>query len=761
MFRAGDRYTKLVLPEAKLQPLVAWNTSTGSRCVLHGATIAAGDDDEDDKDAQWFTHFRIEVNGTTVMDVSRIVPDITRGQIASKMRVALDHKEIPAALPGVTSPEQHNSADSVVGLKLGTMGKRYIGMHRAERLVLNAGGVPMEITSAAARKFKSKRLQVKYAHFNLHIDKLPVGARGLIPELKGLQPLSNQSMSYLRQEQGLLFHADAGKQVQLRQRTRAEKRNEYEGLCPGQDALPPAPPFPPKNAIPLTDLESFTPLPKWCADTALTGNHDGGTPISPKSSNHGYDELVGNAQYCEQAPNDYTCRQCCDFGLSGPKSVCSSGNRCPGENNNEVWKASDGCGAAIGVTFMHEGEGTDTEICVEAAPVGAGCIKIFNVLEWGLQKEEQDKCLAMIDADSISDMSDKELAGFAAQYPQGLKNAILESRDALETEVENAAEGSDVHGLLPGNGATMNGGATMNSGATMSGGPKSGGMAVALDAAEDRKLKAVQKAMQKSDGTNHADLAIRLLAQGGTPVPDSVAKEEKIKALKRAMRVVDRDMHAHHAWQALVSLAKKRQKLPDDYKTDTLDVQVKSSFGQASLNDVKAVQKLLAKNLDEDEVKFCVNLEAVKFLIEEVAQLVDMCVKPSGYQCAPPSFCDSEACAGTPARVMLKACMESQTAKKRELAAFVQHGPGRNLTLTGCEAAEYALKAHSLPDNALAEDYVSMMRASSTIVKSEPIVKGLRSMLRARKSFQTNSHEEESGHKEDSSHKHKHQHAHK
>ena len=695
MFRAGEVYTKLVVPEGMLLPMLAWNTSDGTRIVLYGATVSAGDDDKEEKDAQWFTHFRIEANETTVMDVSQVAPG---GQLASKMRVALDQKEIPAALAGVNTPEQHNSANRVVGLKLGTMGKRYIGIHKAERLVLSAGGVPMEITSASARKFKSKELQIKFAHFNLHIDKLPAGAHGLIAELKGMQPLSNKSMSYLRKEPH--YHVDASKnpraEVDLRQKTRKEKHNEYEGLCPGQDSLPPAPPYPPSNLAPLSELESLTPLPKWCEDTSMGQSHNSGHPIDPGTPGAFGDLVAAGTQYCEEAPNDYTCRQCCDFGLSGPKSVCSSGNRCAGDNNNEVWKASEGCGAEIGVTFMHEGEGTETEICVQAAPVASACIRVFNVLEWGLEKNEQDECLAMIDKDSVDELSDQELSAFADQYPEGIKQAIGDSRRALEDAVEATAD-NPPDGPLPDDILHH---------------PMAKGK-VALAAAAEQRF--AEKAKGK--------VAL-------------VAEKKRVDALRKAMHTIDEDMHAHHAWQALVLLAKKRRGLPHDYKSETLDVQVKTGFGKASLTDVNAVKILLAAQVPmDDRVRFCVNLNAVKFLIEEVSHLVDMCVKPSGYQCAPTSFCNSEACGKTQTRIMLNACLKSQSTKKFELAAFVQHGPGRNASFSGCEAAEYALKAYpNLPENAHPEDYLTLMRGKGhTVVNKEPIVRGLRSMLRARK----------------------------
>ena len=243
MFRAGDIYTKLVVPKGMMLPLVAWNTSDGTRMVLQGATVSAGDDDKEEKDAQWFTHFRIEANEKTVMDVSRVVDP----QLASQMRVTLDQKDIPAAGADVDTPEQHYSANRVVGLKLGTMEHRKIGIHPAERLALSAGGMTMEITSASARKFKTKELQIKFAHFNLHIDKLPTGAHGLIAELNGMQALSKKSMSYLRKAPH--YHVDASKnpraEVQMRQKARLTKRIEYQEMCPGEDAPPPFPSYPP------------------------------------------------------------------------------------------------------------------------------------------------------------------------------------------------------------------------------------------------------------------------------------------------------------------------------------------------------------------------------------------------------------------------------------------------------------------------------------------------------------------------------------
>jgi len=261
MFRAGDIYTKLVVPKGMMLPLVAWNTSDGTRMVLQGATVSAGDDDKEEKDAQWFTHFRIEANEKTVMDVSRVVDP----QLASQMRVTLDQKDIPAAGADVDTPEQHYSANRVVGLKLGTMEHRKIGIHPAERLALSAGGMAMEITSASARKFKTKELQIKFAHFNLHIDKLPTGAHGLIAELNGMQALSKKSMSYLRKAPH--YHVDASKnpraEVQMRQKARLTKRIEFQEMCPGEDAPPPFPAYPPypSPSTPPPPVPSAPPSP--------------------------------------------------------------------------------------------------------------------------------------------------------------------------------------------------------------------------------------------------------------------------------------------------------------------------------------------------------------------------------------------------------------------------------------------------------------------------------------------------------------------
>lgn len=652
MFRAGDRYTKLALPEGRLQPLVTWTTTEGTKCELLGSTVAAGDDDKDDVEAQWFTHFRVDVNGSTVLDIERVVPT----PHSPKMQVKLDGEEIIPALPGVPSPDQHNSANHVVGLKFGTMGKRYIGANRAERLVLNAGGMPIEITSAAARKYKSQRLQTKYAHFNLHIDKLPDGATGLISELKGMHPLSKKSMSYLREEPH--YHMDAAKKTELRQKHQAIRHNVNQDMCPGDDPAPPAPPRAPTPSF--ADLQSLTPLPgTQCAD----------------QSGEVYDADI---EFCEQSPDDNTCRQCCDFGEDGPRSICSTGGRCPGEGD-ELWEGWEGCQAHIETFFSKLKDSEDALTCVGATPVPAACIRAFNILD--SQDAYSNQCLAFIDPTSVDSMKAEEVAEWGYSSGEDLEEAIYAERDDVGDEVKQAGEEIGV--------------------SIITGGPY-----------------------------------------------QHMTKKQRKAAIHKAMKHIAPKQNKHETWKSLMTmlngrsgvdtLKMNRTQAADGLRSMIADARKKlvaDTVALAAPPGSKAVKDTATQPPQcGDDVCFCVTKSQVAFIIEIVSRLVKHCVKPLNYDCAPKSWCSSDQCENTAKRIMLKACMRDQGEAERHASAHVRlQKSHKNASMSACEAAEYAIDNYDLPSDARPEDYLTKMRSHSTVVKKDNIVRGLRSMLRAKR----------------------------
>lgn len=746
MFRAGDRYTKLVMPEGKLQPLLSWTTSEGSKCVLHGSTVSAGDDDEEDQEAQWFTHFRVEVNGTTVLDVDRVLPDGGHSK-TTKMQVKLDGKGVAAAQPGLSSPEQHNSANRVVGLKLGTMGKRFIGSSRAERLVLNAGGMPMEITSAAARKFKSGKMQVKYAHFNLHIDKLPAGATGLIAELKGMQPLSRESMTYLREEPH--FHLDGAKKTELHQKHRKEKRNLYEGICPGQDPYPPAPPRAP--VPPFAELESLTPLPPVCTEG------DEASPAYPTG-----------ITFCEQSPDEYTCRHCCDFGDDGPRSTCASGGHCMGDGD-DFWAPFEGCAAQIDVLFNSLKDGAESHTCLVAKPVPATCIRAFNILsddqdEWG------EKCLALIDPFSIDKLSEDEIAQTGYAGAQQLLDAVWTEGTKIMDQV--AAVGAEYgvsidasrdfggtydgtkpvvnQGMTAGNPMTAAMNPTMKSGmgptaqtfyctegpsgacygtsvAEFGSAPSMGNWKAPEYSADYASFQAFCESWSSNGGTFN----------GGTGACPAIGGKLTRKArIDEAMKDISPKMNKHHTWKAMVAMLHAKFNPATDLDHTKIGGHMKQMIAESkkALRKASALPAAGFDSSEDEELKFCVTTAQVQFIIEIVTGLVKHCIKLKSYGCAPKSWCDSTQCSSQGSRVMLKACMKDQGNVPWSAAAHVRlPKTKKNTTLSACEAAEFAIKQYELPEDAHAEDYLTMLRSHSTVVKEKNIISGLRSMLRARK----------------------------
>ena len=62
---------------------------------------------------------------------------------------------------------------------------------------MGVGGFQFQVSSSAARKYTSAFDQRKYSHLNLQLKQMPTGAHGLLAELAGEQPLSEETRSFL------------------------------------------------------------------------------------------------------------------------------------------------------------------------------------------------------------------------------------------------------------------------------------------------------------------------------------------------------------------------------------------------------------------------------------------------------------------------------------------------------------------------------------------------------------------------------------
>ena len=183
-FRSGRAATKLLMLPGS-QTLAAWSKD-GKSCVLRGSTFAH----EDSEDAQWFRQFQIEVNGVNVLDVERPAP-------YASMQVRLDGD---AQSGGDKSDEEidNTSANGAVTLKRSDHSE-WTGKKVVQTLHATACGAAMRIDSALASNFENFKKQAENVHLNLHIEKLPAAATGLLAELYDGEPLSAASRSVMRE----------------------------------------------------------------------------------------------------------------------------------------------------------------------------------------------------------------------------------------------------------------------------------------------------------------------------------------------------------------------------------------------------------------------------------------------------------------------------------------------------------------------------------------------------------------------------------
>jgi hypothetical protein len=186
-FRLGRAATKLVMLPG-LQTLAAW-TKDGQGCVLRGSTFAH----ESSDDNQWFRQFQVEVNGVNVLEVDRPFA-------YDSMQVRLDGEAQNAPSGGDMSEAVENtSANGAVTLKRSDQSE-WTGKNPVETLHATACGASMRIDSSLALNFESFKKQADNVHLNLHMEKLPAGATGLLAELKDEKPLSAASRGSMRIE---------------------------------------------------------------------------------------------------------------------------------------------------------------------------------------------------------------------------------------------------------------------------------------------------------------------------------------------------------------------------------------------------------------------------------------------------------------------------------------------------------------------------------------------------------------------------------
>jgi len=192
IFHYGGKWFKVSLPPRQPVPILTWTGGGGRRFRLFGAAFDA----PDGQTGQWFGHFTLVANGINLFDAGVCHP--THNSCATSglktMRVELGGEVM-------TEAKERQRSDGVEVVET-DMSHRPIGQARAERLTVKAGGTELEIYSAAGRKFSNELEQVRFAHLNMKLVKIPHGAEGLLAELMGQQPLSEESLTYVVPSKG-------------------------------------------------------------------------------------------------------------------------------------------------------------------------------------------------------------------------------------------------------------------------------------------------------------------------------------------------------------------------------------------------------------------------------------------------------------------------------------------------------------------------------------------------------------------------------
>jgi len=225
VFHSGDAWLKFRLKEEhKMTKILSWTQPSGRVYQLLGSTFSSKMKGSD----QWFNKLAIRSNNVSVLEVD--IGDRHEGKWFSKtMTVKVDGEHLDQ------ESKYSHKGEFLVTLKP-RMLKPRIGANQAERLLLHWGhGYEFEISSSLASAFpKHPDLQEKWAHLNVHFDKLPGGSTGLLAQFAGIEPMSESARALVvntnQHGSNLLGAREHG--VSMRQ-TAAKQTESCPVQCPG------------------------------------------------------------------------------------------------------------------------------------------------------------------------------------------------------------------------------------------------------------------------------------------------------------------------------------------------------------------------------------------------------------------------------------------------------------------------------------------------------------------------------------------------
>merc|ERR1740133_512543 len=181
VFHSGDSWLKFRLKdENHMTKILSWTQPSGRVYHLLGSTFSSKMKGSE----QWFNRLAIHSNNINVLEVD--IGDRHKGKWFSKtMTVKVDGTHLDQ------ESKYTHEGEFQVTLKPRLL-KPCIGANQAERLLLHWGhGYEFEISSSLASAFpKHTDLQEKWAHLNVHFDKLPGGSSGLLAQFAGIEAMS-------------------------------------------------------------------------------------------------------------------------------------------------------------------------------------------------------------------------------------------------------------------------------------------------------------------------------------------------------------------------------------------------------------------------------------------------------------------------------------------------------------------------------------------------------------------------------------------
>jgi len=149
----------------------------------------------------WVVEAEVRLGGTRpeTIHIEMVDPDLLNGETAfpvlganlTTIRLSVGDKQLVVG--------NHSLSAGAVSISVAPLGKSSrIGNGFVERVEIKGDGIHVRFTSAKAQKFSDEAKQVKALHLDCEFVKFNrTAARGPLPEMWGLQPLSTETMLLL------------------------------------------------------------------------------------------------------------------------------------------------------------------------------------------------------------------------------------------------------------------------------------------------------------------------------------------------------------------------------------------------------------------------------------------------------------------------------------------------------------------------------------------------------------------------------------